>query len=427
VKLKRRDAARAEPKQSEPAPPESAPERAMDRGPGGRSNRWGWRTLGRVWAVLLTLGLGGAIALESMGSPEAARVAEPAPTAPAQPAGPPAEAHAAAQVAHPVAAPAPSPRPVVSPPSPVDPPSGNNPTTRLALPTPDEALLEKTPRGMLPIVAPDERLARILYSRPFSANDPRVKVAVVIDGLGVSDALTEEWMARLPPAFTLAFSPYGRRLAGHAEAARTKGFETLIGLPLEPVNFPLNDPGPMALLTFEPWGVNRDRMHWALAQLRGYVGAVGSIGGLRGERFAAAREAIGPVIDELEARGLFFLDARAGAEPARATARAIDLVLDEPAVRSETEAKLAQLERLARERGTAVGLLQARPLMLEIVTAWAGTLAGREVLLAPLSAMMPAPRVPRPKLEAISPPPSAGSLLGPAAAPAAVKPASDGH
>jgi polysaccharide deacetylase 2 family uncharacterized protein YibQ len=71
----------------------------------------------------------------------------------------------------------------------------------------------------------------------------------------------------------------------------------------------------------------------------------------------------------------------------------VDLVVDEPAVRTEIDAKLARLEQLARDRGSALGLVSApTPVSVERLAAWAALLAQRGVVLVPVSALVvPAP------------------------------------
>ena len=73
--------------------------------------------------------------------------------------------------------------------------------------------------------------------------------------------------------------------------------------------------------------------------------------------------------------------------------RSVDLVMDDPATRPEIDAKLAQLEQIARERGSALGLVGAvRPVTMDRVTAWANGLAARGFVLAPVSALAQPPR-----------------------------------
>ena len=132
-----------------------------------------------------------------------------------------------------------------------------------------------------------------------------------------------------------------------------------------------------------------------LGRIAGYVGATGASDGTRGERFAELASGFRRVADELVNRGLLYVDPRplgSGAVRLDAPAlpfRAVDLVVDEPASRAEVEAKLAQLEQIARDRGSALGLASAlRPATLDRLAAWARTVEARGFVLAPVSALV---------------------------------------
>jgi len=114
---------------------------------------------------------------------------------------------------------------------------------------------------------------------------------------------------------------------------------------------------------------------------------------MRGERFALLPDRLGGLQQTLAGRGLLYLDPRPGApQPARAWGRAVDLLVDEPATRGEIERKLDALERLARERGSALGYAgEASPVLVDRVAAWAGSVEGRGLVLAPVTALIRAP------------------------------------
>jgi hypothetical protein len=223
-------------------------------------------------------------------------------------------------------------------------------------------------------------------------------------------ALTEEAIRRLPGAVTLAFSPYAPRVGLLLEKARAKGMEILLALPLEPVGHPtLNNAGDRALLTGLSPAANADRLDWALSRFTGYVGAIGALGPMRGQRFAELPEAIGTVQETLRGRGLLYIDPRPPADPAgpvrapeRAWGRVVDIVVDEPATRGEIDRKLAGLERLALERlardrdlGGALGYAgEASPVLVDRIAAWAGGLETRGLVLAPVTALLRRPETP---------------------------------
>jgi polysaccharide deacetylase 2 family uncharacterized protein YibQ len=283
------------------------------------------------------------------------------------------------------------------------------------IPPPDPALLEERAGGArLPRIGPDGRTSFRAYAHAeFDRADTRPRVAVVVAGIGLSASNTEEAIRRLPPAVTLALNPYAQRLGQAAERARERGMETLIAVPMESSGYPLTDPGDRALLTGASLAENLHRLDWVLARGAGYVGVLGGLGPLRGERFAQLAELLGPVQDVLCARGLLYVDARPGApHPPRAWGRTVDVILDEPATRGEIERRLAELERLARERGSALGLAgDPAPVLVERLAAWAAGLDARGVALAPVTAVIRRPASARCEGEA---PPGGG--VAPAAA-----------
>src|SRR3546814_16187840 len=80
----------------------------------------------------------------------------------------------------------------------------------------------------------------------------------------------------------------------------------MLDLPMEPTTFPNEDPGPQALLTSLAPQDTLDRLDWVLARGSAYVGLAGSLG----SRFTASREAVEPILREVQERGLMFLERR---------------------------------------------------------------------------------------------------------------------
>ena len=389
----------------------------------------GWRGLGLFWLlVLLVLG-GGALWLDRLGPPEpreetvaeapqAPDVSAPAPAAvepatslapvvetpaPAAAAPEPAPAPVPAQAAVPapvVVEPSPpmaeasAQTPAAPPPPPLDVPvvAPDFPAAR-PIPAPDPALLEQGRFGALPRVGTDGRTSIRAYAGQFDRQDTRPRVGIIVADLGISNAQTEDAIRRLPPSVTFAISPYAPRAAQVAERLRAKGAETLIGLPLEPAGYPLNDPGNRALLTGRSAPENLANLEWVLSRFPGYVGTIGVVGGMRGERFAAMEQSYLALQESLRNRGLLFVDARPGvAGPARAWGRSVDVILDEPATRTEIERRLGELETIAKARGSALGLAHAAtPVVVDRLVAWAAGLERRGVALAPISVLIRRP------------------------------------
>jgi hypothetical protein len=233
-------------------------------------------------------------------------------------------------------------------------------------------------------------MSRIVYARPFDGTDKRPRIALVVTGLGMSDSDSRAAIEALPGPVTLTFSPYASSPEPLLELARARGHETLISIPMESQGYPLNDAGSHSLLTGAEPAQNRANLEWSLSRIQGYVGATGAIDSMRGERFAEQSSTLGLVVDELGRRGLLYLDPRPGRSASgKAPSRTVDLVVDDPPARAEIEAKLAGLERLAREKGAAVGLAgPLRPVTVERIAAWAKGLDEKGITLVPVSALV---------------------------------------
>ncbi|MCS6932502.1 MAG: divergent polysaccharide deacetylase family protein, partial [Acetobacteraceae bacterium] len=263
-------------------------------------------------------------------------------------------------------------------------------------PPPDPALLEPSRHGPLPRIAPDGTTPARYYARGFDREDRRPRIAILVGGIGMSARLAQEAIATLPPEVSLALSPYAPAPEPILAAARARGMETLVALPFEPRGWPLHDPGDRALLTGLPMAENLDRLFWALSRMSGQVGAVGALGPLLGERLAAQPGALEAVQRILASRGLLYVDPRPGAPPPGfAWGAATDLLLDDPPGAAAIEARLAALERLAQQRGSALGYAgEASPVLVGRIAAWAEGLARRGAVLVPVSALTrrPEPR-----------------------------------
>lgn len=352
------------------------------------------RALGWFWGALLLLVAAGGGVLQVLGPPS--RIA----TTPAG--APPAVAQAAMAVTK-RAEPSVPPTAGLAVPAAAFLPGGIAP--------PDPALLEPSTvfeGGMLPRRGAGHAAPMLAYAAPFdtAAAGARPRVALLLSGIGMSETDSEEAIHRLPAAVSLAVSPYAFRPERLLADARATRHEVLLSIPMEPDGYPLDDAGNRALLTGNPPAVNDQRLEWALTRFAGYVGATGALSGMRGGRFAASPELIGPVLRELDRRGLIYVDPRPAAPALEGAAgRQVDVLIDDPApVRAEIDANLARLEQIAKERGAALGLIGVpRPVTLDRVAAWAAGLEQRGLVLAPVSAIAMPPPPARPASTASEP------------------------
>ncbi|MEK7245285.1 MAG: divergent polysaccharide deacetylase family protein, partial [Pseudomonadota bacterium] len=260
------------------------------------------------------------------------------------------------------------------------------------VPAPDTALVEQGSDGPLPKVGRDGRRAWQVYARPGpAADDTRPRIAIIIGRLGLSRPGGIESIRRLPGAVTLAFDPTAKSLADWISRARQSGHEVLFMLPVRSVKFPLVDEGPVALQASVPPADNIKRMEQALMRGAGYVGVVTTPEG----DLATQEQSLRPVMEGLHKRGLMIVDGGGTPNtlvPRVATAlgqpaAVVDVMIDAEPSRAGIEAKLAELETIARTGKAAVGFAQALPVTLDRLIAWIPTLEGKGIVLVPVSAV----------------------------------------
>jgi uncharacterized protein len=257
----------------------------------------------------------------------------------------------------------------------------------------DQRLLEKSRYGMIPVASDGLKPFTV-----YAADADRVKaakmpvVAIVVGGLGVGAAKTADAIVKLPPAVTLAFTPYGSDPTKLAERARAQRHEILLQIPMEPFDYPDNDPGPRTLLTTLAPEQNLDRLYWHLSRFQGYAG----IANFMGARFVVTDTVMQPIVGEAAKRGLGYFDdglAPRSVAPSLAAAQAMpfaraDLSIDGVPTAVEIDRALAKLEALAKERGVAVGMASALPISIERISVWIRALESHGIMLVPLTTAM---------------------------------------
>jgi polysaccharide deacetylase 2 family uncharacterized protein YibQ len=132
-----------------------------------------------------------------------------------------------------------------------------------------------------------------------------------------------------------------------------------------------------------------------MGRFQGYVG----LAGYMGARFSASEQALRPVLDEANKRGLIYIDDGASS---RSTASQIaggqnmpfakaDVVLDAIPTPQEIDHALARLEMVARDNGSAVGIATAQSPTIARIQAWAKQVESRGFVLVPISMVAQGP------------------------------------
>lgn len=267
-------------------------------------------------------------------------------------------------------------------------------TVRLAA-APDPRLVERGRHGPLPRMGEGRVRPLDVYARPETTGSEAPRIALLVSGIGIGDAATAAAIARLPPAISLALSPYGADTEKTALCARQAGHEILLQMPMEPFDYPDSDPGPQTLLTAARPSENLDRLSWAMSRFPGIVGIVNLMGGKLTDDAAAFE----PILKDVAARGLGYVDdgtsprslALGLAQKVKAPAVRADVVIDASPRQDAIDRELSKVEAQARQKGFVVATASALPLTIDRIALWARDLEARGFRLTPVSAALRSP------------------------------------
>ena len=257
---------------------------------------------------------------------------------------------------------------------------------------PNKKLSETVGGGVIPKISDDGTQPWKFYAKPFTGEVTLPRIAIIIKGLGFSKAATIAAINHTPSSVTLAFDPYAKGVGNWVGLARSAGHETLISLPMEPLDFPASDPGPFALQTNLSSSENINRLHFLLSVSMGNVGLLK----MMGSNFVASEQALMPILKEIKNRGLIMIDdgstknsqiIRIGSNIELPQARG-DIFIDADPSRGGVANGLVELEKIARKNKRAVGIARSLPNTISLIMAWTKTLGRKKIALAPVSAVV---------------------------------------
>jgi polysaccharide deacetylase 2 family uncharacterized protein YibQ len=214
-------------------------------------------------------------------------------------------------------------------------------------------------------------------------------VAIVIDDVGLDRPRSKRaW--ELPGPLTMSFLPYAKDLREQAKAARARGHELMLHLPMEPTG--RNDPGPNALLVSLTDAELRQRTTAALDSFDGFAG----VNNHMGSRFTTFKPGMEAVLRQLKGRGLMFLDSRTSAQSVGeqlAQEMGVPSIvrhvfLDDEDTLDAVRRKLAEAEAIARRQGFVVVIGHPHEATLQALGEWLPGVQGKGLTLAPATAVL---------------------------------------
>ena len=258
---------------------------------------------------------------------------------------------------------------------------------------PIDLVTEDTPEGPLPRISSSGRKPFDAYSQvtPMAVTmSERPKITILLGGMGLNARLTDKAIKDLPGDVSFGFAPYGSNLQEQVNRARARGHEILLQVPMEPVGYPGNNPGPNTLLTEASAEENLASLHWHMSRFAGYSG----ITNYMGARLLVTEQAMQPVMQDIKKRGLVYLeDATVNltlspkvVKELRLPMQRATLLIDADPTAPAIADALQKLEDEAVANGFAIGTGSGLEVTIDTVAEWAKGLQEKGILLVPVSA-----------------------------------------
>jgi len=188
---------------------------------------------------------------------------------------------------------------------------------------------------------------------------PRYKIALIIDDVGYPLDAVEKY-AGFKGKLTFSVLPNLSASAKYARFLHARGFEIMIHIPMEPEGYPSVNPGPGALLRSDGGPVIERKLKGMIEDVPFAVGANNHMGS------SATKdcEVMERTLKTLDRNNLFFIDslttgsscARALAAKNRMRSARRDVFLDNVDSFTAINAQFETLKRIAKSRGTAIGI-----------------------------------------------------------------------
>ncbi|MHC1729785.1 MAG: divergent polysaccharide deacetylase family protein [Syntrophobacteraceae bacterium] len=204
------------------------------------------------------------------------------------------------------------------------------------------------PAPSLPAVSPPD-----LKPKPFS------RIAIIIDDFGPDMEIAKKF-ASLPFHVSFSVLPHQAHSKEIIEMAHSRGRESLLHLPMEPIRYPKENPGKGAILL----SMSRDDIQRNVRTALDASPHISGVNNHMGSRMTQNAEAMKTVLAELKQRDLFFVDSWTTAESKgwkiarelKIPTRKRDIFLDHSLSPVSIRQQIRRLIRMAKIQGTALAI-----------------------------------------------------------------------
>jgi polysaccharide deacetylase 2 family uncharacterized protein YibQ len=217
------------------------------------------------------------------------------------------------------------------------------------------------------------------------------KIAIIIDDLGYNNGNAEE-LLKIDAPLTFSIFPQGTYSKSLAQKAHTRGRDVILHLPMEPYEYPQKNPGDGTLLL----DMDNEEL---LKKLESDIDAVPFIKGVNnhmGSKFTEDKEKMRVVLNELEKRGLFFLDSRTskntvGYSVAKEMGLKVaerNIFLDNNQDLKSINAQIYKLAKLSLKNGSAIGIGHPHPATIKALKQMIPELKAKGIEVVPVSQLV---------------------------------------
>lgn len=247
-----------------------------------------------------------------------------------------------------------------------------------------------------------------LHPEPFTANAPDSTAAIpnhtapsqgcislmVVD-LGLDDHILSQAL-HLPSSVSLGFSPYGQQAPTASRQAAQAGHEVLVKIPLEPQQYPVQDPGPYGLLTHLSNQQNLHNLEWILSRVPNAAGTYSVIS----ENIMLSPDRALPILEALGQKKLYLVFKSSEnaehtvsllAEPLNISVMLDVVMLDGDLSPGSIAEQMQILIEKAQTQGKAVGVASAYPVLLQAIHEWIARFPTYHIKLVPISVLLKSP------------------------------------
>lgn len=283
------------------------------------------------------------------------------------------------------------PVPAPAGPKPLDQAALDRLIAKVAEPVPEE-VAKPAPTIIPPVADPvsAKTPAWVRNAVAYKAEAGKPMIALVIDDVGI-DRRRSDALIALPAPLTLSFLTYSHDLDNQTTAARARGHELMVHVPMQPKSADA-DPGPKVLRVRDTQAQLAEKLEWGLGRFSGYVG----VNNHMGSRFTSDRTGMQAVMATLSSRGLFFLDSvttpdTAGVSTARAAGVPVltrDVFLDNEDTPEEVRYRLEQVEKISLRTGAAIAIGHPHDATITVLRDWIPDAISRGFAIVPVSALV---------------------------------------